>query len=299
MALAAVLVAADTVAAPLLRIGSGPLNASVGNERDAALDRAVSWLVDAQSAEGCWGASNIVATAVAALGIRGDREIMTPSEAAAVDKAVAWLLSPACTNELAACAATNDLAAWTAVQRARAWRHLALTVLRPAPHPASDVVAGVARCMPNVRSDAFDVLASAELAESLARLLEGPFTGTPSLPGKDPAGIFIAATFSAIPPARTLQSLVEKLACVWNEGMPAVWTSDPEAGWWLARAINRATGGNLSLPADETGQVRDVNWRGILAGKWINSQRVDSSGNGHWGGDAEKTAFAILLLGEL
>ena len=36
-----------------------------------------------------------------------------------------------------------------------------------------------------------------------------------------------------------------------------------------------------------------------MAGKWINSQRIDREGNGHWDGDAEKTAFAVLLLNEM
>ena len=36
-----------------------------------------------------------------------------------------------------------------------------------------------------------------------------------------------------------------------------------------------------------------------VAGKWINSQRIDREGNGHWDNDAEKTAFAVLLLNEM
>ena len=55
----------------------------------------------------------------------------------------------------------------------------------------------------------------------------------------------------------------------------------------------------MSLPADADGRVRKVNWRGIMAGKWINSQRIDGVGNGHWDDDAEKTAFAVLLLNEM
>ncbi len=47
------------------------------------------------------------------------------------------------------------------------------------------------------------------------------------------------------------------------------------------------------------GRVRNANCRDIMAGKWINSQRIDSFGNGHWDGDAEKTAFAVLLLNEM
>ena len=115
----------------------------------------------------------------------------------------------------------------------------------------------------------------------------------------DPALAFIAATFVTTPPPAELKPLVEKLARTWNEGSPAVWLSNPEAGWWLARAINGATGGNLALQPDADGNVRNVNWRGIMAGKWINSQRIDREGNGPWDGDAEKTAFAVLLLNEM
>ena len=131
------LAALSAGAAPFLRIGSGPLNASVENERDAAIDRAVAWLVASQSPEGHWGGSNVVATAVAALAIRGDREQMPKSDAEAVDKAVRWLKSPACTNALSTIPPLrqesflriNGGLPNTPRQRAIAWRRLALNVL--------------------------------------------------------------------------------------------------------------------------------------------------------------------------
>ena len=323
-------------AAPFLRIGSGPLNASVENERDAAIDRAVAWLVASQSPEGHWGGSNVVATAVAALAIRGDREEMPKSDAEAVDKAVRWLKSTACTNAIAAMhtklearanameksfgeslsntdkeaignllegagsTMTAFLAVMLGVERADSWRKLSLAVLDA--HESVVTTGVVRRAMIVQRRDdaVFDDYRSAELARLLFFVITGQLT-QPLQRAKacDPALAFIAATFVKTPPPAELKPLVEKLARTWNEGSPAVWLSNPEAGWWLARAINGATGGNLSLPPDADGNVRNVNWRGIMAGKWISSQRIDSFGNGHWDGDAEKTAFAVLLLNEM
>ena len=307
---AVVLAAASVVgAAPFLRIGSGPLNASVENERDAALDRAVAWLVASQSPEGHWGGSNVVATAVAALAIRGDREVMPQTDAAAVDKAVKWLKSPACTNALSTIPRLpqesylriNGGIPNTPRQRAIAWRRLALSVLAPTETSVSTNRLGFHAIISFVfeRQTIFDEQLSSTLAFALLVRLGGrselEVGGAPD----DPALAFIAATFVTPPPLAELKPLVEKLARTWNEGSPAVWLSNPEAGWWLARAINGATGGNLSLPPDADGRVRNVNWRGIMAGKWINSQRIDREGNGHWDGDAEKTAFAVLLLNEM
>ena len=296
-------------AAPFLRIGSGPLNASVENERDAAIDRAVAWLVASQSPEGHWGGSNVVATAVAALAIRGDREEMPKSDAEAVEKAVRWLKSTACTNALSTIPPLrqesylriNGGLPNTPRQRAIAWRRLAMNVLAPTGTGASTNNPTLHPVISFVfeRQTIFDEQLSSTLADALNIRLGGwselEFGGFPD----DPALAFIAATFVATPPPAELKPLVENLARTWNEGSPAVWLSNPEAGWWLARAINGATGGNLSLPPDADGNVRNVNWRGIMAGKWINSQRIDSFGNGHWDGDAEKTAFAVLLLNEM
>lgn len=296
-------------AAPFLRIGSGPLNASVENERDAAIDRAVAWLVASQSPEGHWGGSNVVATAAAALAIRGDREEMPQADAAAVDKAVRWLKSAACTNALSTIPPLpqeshlriNGGITNTPRRRAIAWRRLALKVLAPTGTNVSTNRLGFRVVISFVfeRQTIFDEQLSSTLADALNIRLGGwselEFGGAPD----DPALAFIAATFVKTPPPAELKPLVEKLARTWNEGSPAVWLSNPEAGWWLARAINGATGGDLSLPPDADGRVRNVNWRGIMAGKWINSQRIDSFGNGHWDGDPEKTAFAVLLLNEM
>ena len=305
---AVVLAAASAAgAAPFLRFGSGPLNASVENERDAAIDRAVAWLVASQSPEGHWGGSNVVATAVAALAVRGDREEMPQADAAAVDKAVKWLKSPACTNALytippqKSYLRINGVIPNTPRQRAIAWRRLALNVLAPSETNAATNNPGLRPIISFVfeRQTIFDEQLSSTLAFGLLVRLGGrselEVGGAPD----DPALAFIAATFVTPPPLAELKPLVEKLARTWNEGSPAVWLSNPEAGWWLARAINGATGGNLSLPPDADGRVRNVNWRGIMAGKWINSQRIDREGNGHWDNDAEKTAFAVLLLNEM
>ena len=303
------LAALSAGAAPFLRIGSGPLNASVENERDAAIDRAVAWLVASQSPEGHWGDSNVVATAVAALAIRGDREEVPKSDAEAVDKAVKWLKSAACTNALSTIPPLrqesylriNGGLPNTPRQRAIAWRRLAMNVLAPTGTSVSTNHLGFHCVISFVfeRQTIFDEQLSSTLAFALLIRLGGrselEFGGAPD----DPALAFIAATFVKTPPLAELKPLVEKLARTWNEGSPAVWLSNPEAGWWLARAINGATGGDLALPADADGRVRNVNWRGIMAGKWINSQRIDSFGNGHWDGDAEKTAFAVLLLNEM
>lgn len=308
----AVVLAAASVtcaAAPFLRIGSGPLNASVENERDAAIDRAVAWLVASQSPEGHWGGSNVVATAVAALAIRGDREEMPKSDAEAVDKAVKWLKSPACTNALSTIPPLrqesylriNGGLPNTPRQRAIAWRRLAMNVLAPTGTNVSTNRLGFRGVISFVfeRQTIFDEQLSSTLADALNIRLGGwselEFGGAPD----DPALAFIAATFVKTPPPAELKPLVENLARTWNERSPAVWLSNPEAGWWLARAINGATGGDLSLPPDADGRVRNVNWRGIMAGKWINSQRIDREGNGHWDGDPEKTAFAVLLLNEM
>lgn len=284
-------------AAPFLRIGSGPLNASVQNERDAALDRATAWLVAHQSPEGFWGNSNVVATAVAALAIRGDRETLPPQDSNAVQKAISWLCSSACTNAIATSIQAKDFNILSNSLRARAWHHLALTVLCPAPSATNNIY-GVARYGSILHHNTFDAMASAELAENLAILLKGKFAGHPRAPVQDPAGLFIAAA-SSDPPSSEVRNFAERLARVWSDGEPGVWLDNPEAAWWLARSINRATGGNLTLPPDANGNVVDVNWRGIMAGKWINSQRIDDIGNGHWDGDAEKTAFAALLLNEM
>ena len=294
-------------AAPFLRIGSGPLNASVENERDAAIDRAVAWLVASQSPEGHWGGSNVVATAVAALAIRGDREEMPKSDAEAVERAVKWLKSPACTNALytippqKSYLRINGVIPNTPRQRAIAWRRLALNVLTPSETNVATNNLGLRPVISFVfeRQTIFDEQLSSTLAFGLLVRLGGrselEVGGAPD----DPALAFIAATFVTPPPPAELKPLVEKLARTWNEGSPAVWLSNPEAGWWLARAINGATGGDLSLPPDADGRVRKVNWRGIMAGKWINSQRIDGAGNGHWDNDPERTAFAVLLLNEM
>ena len=308
----AVVLAAASVtcaAAPFLRIGSGPLNASVENERDAAIDRAVAWLVASQSPEGDWGGSNVVATAVAELAIRGDREEMPKAEAEAVDKAVRWLKSAACTNALSTIPPLpqeshlriNGGITNTPRRRAIAWRRLALKVLAPTGTNVSTNRLGFRVVISFVfeRQTIFDEQLSSTLADALNIRLGGwselEFGGAPD----DPALAFIAATFVKTPPQSELKPFVENLARTWNDGSPAVWLSNPEAGWWLARAINGTSGGDLSLPADADGRVRNVNWRGIMAGKWINSQRIDREGNGHWDDDPEKTAFAVLLLNEM
>ena len=326
---AVVLAAASVVgAAPFLRIGSGPLNTSVENERDAAIDRAVAWLVASQSPEGHWGGSNVVATAAAALAVRGDREVMPKADAEAVERAVKWLKSSDCTysianaraelearanaiekslgeslshtNKEAKSAMMASLTVMLGVERADAWRELSLAVLDS--HETAITNGVVRRAMIVQRRDdaVFDDFRSAELARLLFLVITGQLT-QPLQRAKacDSALAFIAATFVTPPPPAELKPLGEKLARIWNEGSPAVWLSNPEAGWWLARAINGATGGNLSLPPAADGRVRNVNWRGIMAGKWINSQRIDREGNGHWDGDAEKTAFAVLLLNEM
>ena len=304
---AVVLAASVVAAAPFLRIGSGPLNASVENERDAAIDRAVAWLVASQSPEGYWGDSNVVATAVVALAVRGDREVMPKSDAEAVERAVKWLKSPACTNALytippqKSYLRINGVIPNTPRQRAIAWRRLALNVLAPSEKNAATNNPGLRPIISFVfeRQTIFDEQLSSTLAFGLLVRLGGrselEVGGAPD----DPALAFIAATFVTPPPLAELKPLVEKLARTWNEGSPAVWLSNPEAGWWLARAINGATCGDLSLPPDADGRVRNVNWRGIMAGKWINSQRIDGAGNGHWDNDPEKTAFAVLLLNEM
>ncbi len=307
---AVVLAAASVVgAAPFLRIGSGPLNASVENERDAAIDRAVAWLVASQSPEGHWGGSNVVATAVAALAVRGDREVMPKSDAEAVERAVRWLKSPTCSNALSTIPPLpqesylriNGGLPNTPKQRAIAWRRLALNVLAPSETNAATNNPGLRPIISFVfeRQTIFDEQLSSTLAFALLIRLGGrselEVGGAPD----DPALAFIAATFVTPPPPAELKPLVENLARTWNEATPAVWLSNPEAGWWLARAINGATGGDLSLPPDADGRVRNVNWRGIMAGKWINSQRIDGAGNGHWDNDPEKTAFAVLLLNEM
>ncbi len=288
VALAAVSAAS---AAPFLRIGSGPLNASVENERDAAIDRAVAWLVAAQSPEGHWGGSNVVATAVAALAIRGDREEMPKTDAEAVERAVKWLKSTAC---------TNSIAVLSDGVRAQVWRELTLAVLASNDATATNCNEQqmfVRRVV--IREGMFDDGLSAFLAQSLLFSLTGRSAVPFRYGGADPAlALIMPYMVKPLPPAE-LKPLVEKLAGVWNDATPAVWLANPEAGWWLARAINGATGGDLSLPPDADGRVRNVNWRGIMAGKWINSQRIDREGNGHWDGDPEKTAFAVLLLNEM
>ncbi len=288
-------------AAPFLRIGSGPLNASVENERDAALDRAVAWLVASQSPEGYWGDSNVVATAVAALAIRGDREEMPKSDAEAVERAVKWLKSPACKDVCND--SSNILQGVTRKWRGSAWRDLALVVLRPKPsgHMPTNNICGLPRFGRRTTFKPFDDWLSTELTTGLSCLLEGDRLGvSPSTPGDDSANRFISATFAKVPSETALRPVAESLAAAWNDGtLDPVWLSNPEAGWWLARAINGATGGDLSLPPDADGRVRNVNWRGIMAGKWINSQRIDGAGNGHWDNDPEKTAFAVLLLNEM
>ena len=294
-------VASAAGAAPFLRIGSGPLNTSVENERDAAIDRAVAWLVASQSPEGHWGNSNVVATAVAALAVRGDREEMPKADAEAVEKAVKWLLSPACKD---ACDDSSDIQQGaTRKLRGLAWRDLALAVLRPKPprHMPTNNICGLPRFGRRPPFKPFDEGLSTELATGLSCLLEGNQLGvSPSTPGDDSANRFISATFTKVPTEKTLRLVAESLAAAWNDGtLDPVWLLNPEAGWWLARAINGATGGNLSLPPDADGRVRNVNWRGIMAGKWINSQRIDGAGNGHWDNDPEKTAFAVLLLNEM
>ena len=285
--LAVAIFATACVAAPFLRIGSGPLNASVENERDAAIDRAVAWLVASQSPEGHWGGSNVVATAVAALAIRGDREEMPKADAEAVERAVKWLKSPDCTNAIAT------------VDRAMVWRRIAIVVLDSSGNNTTNSNTQPRIISRVVSHEVFDNGLSSLLAQSLLFTL----TGCRAIPfhyrSEEPALAFIMNTFVKTPPPAELKPLVENLACAWNEATPAVWLSNPEAGWWLARAINGATGGDLSLPPDADGRVRNVNWRGIMAGKWINSQRIDCEGNGHWDGDAEKTAFAVLLLNEM
>ena len=230
-----------------------------------------------------------------------------PGSDFAVDKAVKWLKSPACTNALytippqKSYLRINGVIPNTPRQRAIAWRRLALSVLAPTETSVSTNHLGFHGVISFVfeRQTIFDEQLSSTLADALNIRLGGwselEFGGAPD----DPALAFIAATVVKTPPQSELKPFVENLARTWNDGSPAVWLSNPEAGWWLARAINGATGGNLSLPPDADGNVRNVNWRGILAGKWINSQRIDHLGNGHWDNDAEKTAFAVLLLNEM
>ena len=306
---AMVLACGSLAATPFLRIGSGPLNASVQNERDAALDRATAWLVAHQSPEGFWGNSNVVATAVAALAIRGDREDLPKADAEAVEKAVMWLKSSACDNAFYTIQPLpqeshfriNGFICNTPRNRARAWRRLASVVLAPPETNVStngNVLRGVCSFVFE-RQTVFDEQVSSRLADALhIRLADWHDVEVCGSPG-DPALAFIVATFVKPPPPAELKPLVESLAKVWSDGEPGVWLDNPEAAWWLARSINRATGGNLTLPPDANGNVVDVNWRGIMAGKWINSQRIDDVGNGHWDGDAEKTAFAALLLNEM
>ena len=74
--------------------------------------------------------------------------------------------------------------------------------------------------------------------------------------------------------------------------------SQAQRAWWLARILNRQAGGVLTLANGQT-----LDWRGDLAGYWVNHQRIAPCGGGHWLADTvspvEETAFAILLLREL
>ena len=269
-------------AGPFVRFGSGPLNASVQNENDAAIDRAGAWLVAAQSPEGFWGATNIKATAVCAIAVRGDREELLPEEKTSIDKAVKWLLSPTCTNILASAENKTEAAAW---------RSIALKVL-------ADIDTPILFSPPLPDAEAPLAAYKTRWAVLEALMMRQPPKASEKIENRDPAIAFITETQTgAVSPARR-RELSLALAGIGQESA-ALWLADPEAGWWLARAINRANNGRLTTPPDENGFVRDINWRGILAAKWINSQRIDSHGNGHWSEDAEKTAFAVLLLNEM
>ena len=274
--------AADLSAGPFVRFGSGPLNASVQNENDAAIDRAGAWLVAAQSPEGFWGATNVKATAVCAIAVRGDREELLPEETACIGKAVKWLLSPCATNALASAPDNAE---------ATAWRAIALKVLADIDTPAPPSPA-----LPEAEATLCAYKAYWALTEAV--MMRQPVNSCGKCGSKDPAIAFITETqVGAVSPTRR-RELSLALAGIGQENA-SLWLADPEAGWWLARAINRANNGRLTTPPDKNGFVRDINWRGILAAKWINSQRIDSHGNGHWGEDAEKTAFAVLLLNEM
>lgn len=279
------------------RFGSGPLNTSVQNERDAAIDRGTSWLVANQSTEGYWGNTNIKATAVAAIAVKGDRLILPPEEQSCIDRAVKWLNSTSCSNVLSYMSGYE-------YKLADEWRSVALLVLDTNRIEKAALYLGTDTNLIST-VDIKDDIDDNELFAiwTNRRWLLLPQEAQPeagfNISSDNPCVIFVTKTLGRVSPKDNLPRMISQLAVVWHDNPPRDWLRSSEKCWWLARAINRTTGGDLPLPPDKNGVIHTVNWRGIVAGRWISSQRIDNHGNGHWDNDPLKTAFALLLLNEM
>jgi hypothetical protein len=270
-----------SAAAPPRRFGSGPLTRSVQNETDAAIARAQTWLLEQQAADGSWGASNLYLTAVCALAVGGDGARGPADQASAVARARRWLAQPPAT----------PAPATPAGLRATAWRELALHYLGEAPPAPPATLPGT------LSASASNLLVELVMIEVCA-LRKAPLPGLDFVETGHPVEDLLRAAQSPLPEGMLRRHLAA-LAAAWFSPDLRFWSeSQAQHAWWLARTLNRRTGGVLPLANGST-----LDWRRDLAGYWVNHQRITPRGGGHWVSDVvsslEETAFAILLLREL
>ena len=261
-------------ATPPRRFGSGPLTRSVQNEADAAIDRALRWLIQQQAPNGAWGGDSPYLTAICALAVSGDGAPPPAPHESALARALAWLKSHP----------GEDASTDTAIQ-AGAWRELALRVLADPPLPATPLTT------PTNLLATFAVL---EVQQMRGEPLPPRTSPEPEL--AEEAAILAAQRQL---PSVTIRERLGIVAQTWQTPASQHWRDEEaQRAWWLARTINRHAHGVLTL-----GPTQTLDWRRELANPWIGRQRIATNGSGYWHSDnitaIEETAFAILLLREL
>lgn len=267
-------------ASPPRRFGGGALTRSVQNETFAAIDRASDWLVGMQSATGCFGTNDVKLTSICALAISGGTLDLPPRLQAAVKKAVNWLETTRCDTN------TADLASV-------AWREIALTVLSTNRFETSTRV--TAEISPTNTTPEYAASIIWPICE--AKLMRGLTVASAVAVSSNNIVRIVSEAETSVPDKKKLNTYMAIAAREFLAGEYNALLSDPATAWWFARSVNRVSEGELYILDDEN--VIGINWRRMLAGRWISSQKSDEYGNGFWDKSIERTAFAVLLLNEL
>ena len=124
--LAAVAMALAAPGDAIIPFTGAPLTRSVGNEADAAIDRACAWLASVQEPDGSWRGGT-AATAVAVLALGGSGEDLPEQWRGTVARGLDWLeADAAATTNAPATPAEGETSA------SAAWRGIALRCFRAA-----------------------------------------------------------------------------------------------------------------------------------------------------------------------
>lgn len=270
------------------RFAAGPLSRSVHNERDAAIDRAYSWLIAQQNPVGYWGPKDAKLTAITVLAIAGDGLPLPPDSQKAIRHAISWLKSPSSTNSIPPSLSLEKSLS------IRSWRDMALALFDPSSPPDLFPLPKISN--PNT---IYSVLEANVLrTQQSNQPLFSPSAISNFYNSICLTNDFVATSYLPAIPGSTLLRLANPIAKQFLLGARTMpfWTN-AESAWWLAHTINHHLNGELIFLSHDEIFIPD--WRSHLANQWITTQKLDNHGFGHWNESLHETIFALLLLKEL